>query len=179
MTGIRGLSLGVVGPNSRPGGPGTQHYPVTAALLLLPACLSLAGPERAAEAHGPSLSWPAHCQGSAFRGMYGQDGTLHFTNPGKGERRERGDLACRLFLNRGANNTLLFVLWNRGAAEGKAAESESSCVVCFWIIAALKEKFCRAFWESKVLNVDCLQELLYWGETWRASTNKKFVVKLK
>lgn len=66
------------------GGPGKQHYPVTVALLLLPACLSLAGPERAAEAHGPSLSWPAHCQGSAFRGMYGQDGTLHFTETGKG-----------------------------------------------------------------------------------------------
>ncbi|KAI3357802.1 hypothetical protein L3Q82_016190 [Scortum barcoo] len=66
--------------------PGKQHYPVTVALLLLPACLSLAGPKRAAEAHGPSLSWPAHCQGSAFRGMYGQDGTLHFANPGKGKR---------------------------------------------------------------------------------------------
>lgn len=85
MTGIRGLSLGNVGPYSRTGGPGKQHYPVTVDLLLLSACLSLAGPERAAEAHGPSLSWPAHCQGSAFTGMYGQDGTLHFANPGKKE----------------------------------------------------------------------------------------------
>lgn len=102
MTGIRGLSLGAAGPNSRLGGPGKQHYPVTVALLLLPACLSLAGPERAAEAHGPSLSWPAHCQGSAFRGMYGQDGTLHFSHTGKGKAElwEPGR-ACRLFLNPG------------------------------------------------------------------------------
>lgn len=85
MTSIRGLSLGNVGPYSRPPWP---HQ--TAALSsnsgpaspLLSACLSLAGPERGAEAHGPSLSWPAQCQGSASTGMYGQDGTLHFNNTG-------------------------------------------------------------------------------------------------
>lgn len=82
------LALGNVGPYSWPGGPGEQHHPVTVALLLLSACLSLAGPGRDAEAHGPSLSWPAHFQGSAFTGMYGQDGTLHFTDPGK--RKQRG-----------------------------------------------------------------------------------------
>ncbi|PWA24333.1 hypothetical protein CCH79_00018686 [Gambusia affinis] len=45
-------------------------------------CLSLAGPERAAEAHGPSISAPARCQSSAFTGMYCQDGTLRFHDPG-------------------------------------------------------------------------------------------------
>ncbi|KAM3872135.1 peptidase inhibitor R3HDML [Diretmus argenteus] len=87
-TRIRGLSLAAIlprAPNGWPSGPGRQHCPVALALLLLPACLSVAGPERAAEAHGPSLSWPGHRQGSAFTGMYAEDGTLHFTNPGKGE----------------------------------------------------------------------------------------------
>lgn len=72
-----------MGPYSRPGGPRQTAHPVTVALLLLAACLSLAGPGRAAGADGPALSWPAHCQGSAFTGMYGQDGTMQFTNAGK------------------------------------------------------------------------------------------------
>ncbi|MEQ2307922.1 hypothetical protein AMECASPLE_023017 [Ameca splendens] len=63
-----------------PQGPRKQQSPAAAALLLLPACLSLAGPERAAMAHGPLLSVLARCQSSAFTGMYCQDGTLHFND---------------------------------------------------------------------------------------------------
>lgn len=49
----------------------------------LAACRSLAGPGRAAEAHGLWLTWSSRCQGSASRGMYGQDGMLHYTSAGK------------------------------------------------------------------------------------------------
>lgn len=50
----------------------------------LAACRSLAGPGRATEAHGLWLTWSSRCQGWASRGMYGQDGMLHYTSAGKG-----------------------------------------------------------------------------------------------
>lgn len=78
-----------MGPYSRPGGPRQTAPAGTVALLLFAACLSLAGPGRAAGADGPALSWPAHCQGLAFTGMYGQDGTMQFTNTGKATAKTR------------------------------------------------------------------------------------------
>lgn len=67
-----------------PAGPGKQHCLLNSSR---PA-FSLARPGGAAKAHGPLLSWPAR---RAFRGMYGQDGTLVFTEPAEGNRNPRPD----------------------------------------------------------------------------------------
>lgn len=147
MTGIRGLSLGAVGPNSRPGGPPANSTTQSQwNLLLLAAFLSLAGPERAAEAHGPSLSWPAHCQGSAFRGMYGQDGTLHFTDAGKGngENFENQAGVCGLLQSGGRTTSCCLCIktterWMVKLLRGEQTEHEGNehrRVVCFWFTAA-------------------------------------------
>lgn len=108
-----------------PVAPGKQHRAVTVALLLLAACLSLAGPQRAAQPHGPPLSWPAHCAATASRGMYGQDGTLHFSQPGKRENGESGEswaLVRRLLVDRGRATSCCLCCKNHRAVESKAAE---------------------------------------------------------
>lgn len=77
-----------------PAGPGKQHCLLNSSR---PA-FSLARPGGAAKAHGPLLSWPAR---RAFRGMYGQDGTLVFTEPAEGNRNPR-PVAGRLVLQQPA-----------------------------------------------------------------------------
>lgn len=63
--------------------PGKPHCSLTVVgPASLAACRSLAGPGRAAEARGLPLTCSSHCQGSASTGMYGQDGSLHYTNAG-------------------------------------------------------------------------------------------------
>lgn len=54
------------------------------------ACRSLAGPGRAVEARGLPLTCSSHCQGSASTGMYGQDGSLHYTTAGNRPRNWEG-----------------------------------------------------------------------------------------
>lgn len=77
-----------------PAGPGKQHCLFNSSR---PA-FSLARPGGAVKAHGPLLSWPAR---RAFRGMYGQDGTLVFTEPAEGKRNPR-PVAGRLVLQQPA-----------------------------------------------------------------------------
>lgn len=58
----------------------------------LAACRSLAGPGRAVEARGLPLTSSSHCQGSASTGMYGQDGSLHYTTAGNRTRKWKGSV---------------------------------------------------------------------------------------
>ncbi|KAF6715138.1 Peptidase inhibitor R3HDML [Oryzias melastigma] len=83
-----------------------------ATLLVCNYSVNLVGPERAAEAHGPSLSWPAHRQSSAVTGMYGQDGTLRFSNSCK----ERCHKSSQQFIFRIFINSSMMVWLLRAAA---------------------------------------------------------------